>query len=29
VGEEVAQKLAAQDADGILAECKAAAAGDA
>jgi hydroxymethylbilane synthase len=29
VGEQVAQKLAQQDADGILAECKAAAAGDA
>ena len=29
VGEQVAQKLAAQDADGILAECKATAAGDA
>jgi hydroxymethylbilane synthase len=29
VGEQVAQKLAAQDAAGILAECKAAAAGDA
>jgi hydroxymethylbilane synthase len=29
VGEQVAQKLAAQDAAGILAECKATAAGDA
>jgi hydroxymethylbilane synthase len=29
VGEQVAQKLAAQDAAGILAECRAAAAGDA
>jgi hydroxymethylbilane synthase len=28
VGEQAAQKLAAQDADGILAECRAAAAGD-
>jgi hydroxymethylbilane synthase len=28
VGEQAAQKLAEQDADGILAECRAAAAGD-